>query len=431
MSGLIAALLLSLPASAQAGRIYVDWQAPDLNRDSDPDGRSWKTAWGRLTTALLHARAGDEIWVADGIYRPYTEPEYRQPDHKERGFLVPAGVRLYGGFTGLERSVEERNWRAAPSILDGDTGYEEWGGEFARHVVTLHHNSRLDGFTVRNGRALMPESDRERLLRDHAGETADRRPFGSFSGSPGDSNSPASGNPAHDYHGGGVLIVEGSPVLVRLIIENNQADQGGGLYIGSGDPLISDVLFRNNYARSGGGAVLIEGRTGAKLDNVRFYANESARDGGAVLALGPGAKAAFNNALFSENRAETRGGALAALNGNRISITQATFWGNQALNDGGALYNGAYGPDMAATETALEKVIFQANQSRYGKAEIGDWNDARSVISHGALSVPYPGRHIRHVDPGLVAPVAGDFRLSPSTPVRGYGFKASGKEDLQ
>ena len=56
--------LMGNPALAQRV-IYVDDNAP-----SEGDGKSWDTAFQFLQDALLYSRSGDEIRVAQGIYKP-------------------------------------------------------------------------------------------------------------------------------------------------------------------------------------------------------------------------------------------------------------------------------------------------------------------------------------------------------------------------
>ena len=67
-----------------------------------------------LPGALGKAMAGDEIWVMAGRYHPGVAGAV------EATFLIPAGVALYGGFSGTELQREERDWIAHPTILSGD-----------------------------------------------------------------------------------------------------------------------------------------------------------------------------------------------------------------------------------------------------------------------------------------------------------------------
>src|SRR4051794_9255087 len=71
------------------------------------DGSSWNNAT-TLQNALSTATAGDEIWIAQGIYMP--------GEAVTGTFLLPAGVALYGGFAGTESARDQRNWRSHLTI---------------------------------------------------------------------------------------------------------------------------------------------------------------------------------------------------------------------------------------------------------------------------------------------------------------------------
>ena len=111
---LLAVLLLGSAAKAQTIH-YVT-----------PDGKNPVNGWEgsktvvSLSTALTNAKAGDQIWVL-GFQDPsqlYVAPE--------GGFTVKSGVKLYGGFRGTERTIDERPTSGkAPyftyrSVLSGD-----------------------------------------------------------------------------------------------------------------------------------------------------------------------------------------------------------------------------------------------------------------------------------------------------------------------
>lgn len=78
-------------------------------------GGSWDDAFLDLQDALDVAQAGDEIWVASGTYKPD-----RGTGDRTISFVMVPGVPLYGGFAGWESSLNERDWRANPTVLSGD-----------------------------------------------------------------------------------------------------------------------------------------------------------------------------------------------------------------------------------------------------------------------------------------------------------------------
>ena len=60
---------------------------------------------------------------------------------------------------------------------------------------------------------------------------------------------------SYDGSGGGIELLNGSPVLTNVIFKDNRADQalGGGMDIDNGRPVLNNVTFVGNSAGSGGG----------------------------------------------------------------------------------------------------------------------------------------------------------------------------------
>ncbi len=113
------------------------WSVPSLTwyvnpgGDDTADGLSWATAKKTVGGALGVAQGTDEVWVAGGVYLEHV--------------TIPAGVGLYGGFSGTETERGERNWKSNTTVLDDNHGIA--------YVVTAEFpNAVLDGFSVRNGR---------------------------------------------------------------------------------------------------------------------------------------------------------------------------------------------------------------------------------------------------------------------------------------
>lgn len=76
------------------------------------NGTSWAAAFKTVGEALNAAGPCSEIWVAAGTYEPAGFDS-------TNAFHLSQGVRLYGGFSGSEGSVSERNRIANPTILNG------------------------------------------------------------------------------------------------------------------------------------------------------------------------------------------------------------------------------------------------------------------------------------------------------------------------
>src|SRR5690606_21906357 len=100
-------LLTALSISSVAQVIYVNHAAAGAN-----NGSSWGNAYTSLSDALAVASPGTEIWVAAGTYYPEVIVDVNQDivlDPREKTFQIPNGVMLFGGFTGVEASKEERD----------------------------------------------------------------------------------------------------------------------------------------------------------------------------------------------------------------------------------------------------------------------------------------------------------------------------------
>ncbi len=248
------------------------------------DGSSWQQALGSLSEALQQAHPGDQIWVAEGTYRP--------GDSRTATFFIPAGVALYGGFAGTESTLEARDPEAHPTILSGEIG-QPGIEDNVYSVVTIgasDADTRLDGFIIAHGNAFDKGAD------------------------------------AHPHRCGGGLYVDGSRGAARAVIAH--------------------CVFRNNTARVGG-AVYLNGRGGHCAPvflHCRFEGNKAGVDAGAVYTdarEGGLARPVFRFCLFEENEA-TYGGALVNAAGNGecvITAEQTAFRHNMALARGGGIYD--------------------------------------------------------------------------------------------
>ena len=110
-------------------------------------GTSWSDATS-LQGALIRASDGDEVWVAAGTYLPTTDGD------RSVSFEISSGVAVYGGFTGSETSLPERQWATNVTTLSGDIGTPGNASDNSRSVVygvDLSASTVLDGFTITGG----------------------------------------------------------------------------------------------------------------------------------------------------------------------------------------------------------------------------------------------------------------------------------------
>jgi hypothetical protein len=82
---------------------YVDDDAP-----AGGNGSSWSRAYQHVQDALTAARAGDEILIAYGIYRPDQGLHVRSQNRSE-SFSLISGVTMEGGYLGISSRLAERS----------------------------------------------------------------------------------------------------------------------------------------------------------------------------------------------------------------------------------------------------------------------------------------------------------------------------------
>lgn len=108
------------------------------------DGSSWANACGDLQFAINRAAAKDpvlEIWVKEGVY-------YTSLINTLSAFFIAPGVNVYGGFTGHETTLGERQPWNHPTFLDGENTYRVL---YQKYDFTAATAAVWDGFTIRNG----------------------------------------------------------------------------------------------------------------------------------------------------------------------------------------------------------------------------------------------------------------------------------------
>ncbi len=145
-------LIIALDTASAAVR-YVNQAAAGTGA-----GTSWANAYTELKVALNAAVAGDEIWVAKGIYRPdYDTTTQTRTGSRSLRFQLKANVSLFGGFAGTETSRSQRDWAANRTILSGDIGTQGLKSDNTRTIMTLATSASnvtlVDGVVFVGGQA--------------------------------------------------------------------------------------------------------------------------------------------------------------------------------------------------------------------------------------------------------------------------------------
>ena len=280
---LLTAVLVYLALTLNASVIFV-------KQGGTGNGESWDDAVGDLIAAMFIAQPGDEVWVGQGTYYPTNNPKDRRA-----AFTIPSGVKVYGGFSGIETSINQRDLRSHKSILSGNIGSKSDYADNSYTVVYLKNADEytlLDGFIIADGTA------------SGTGPTADPERCGAG------------------------LYIDGSG-------EGNRSN-----------PTFQNCVFQNNFARDGAAAYL-NGRSGQcnpTFRNCEFLSNKVDLDGGAVFNDGRHkgvANPSFFDCIFSGNQGNY-GGAICNYGGKGISnpvLRNCVFRENEAYLRGGAIFN--------------------------------------------------------------------------------------------
>jgi parallel beta-helix repeat protein len=322
--------------------IYVDAGATGTN-----NGTSWANAYNHLQDALNDPclAAGDQIWVAEGIYKPDEGSRWYFPTPGDpcATFHLIDDTAIYGGFQGVtppppelpdgETSLEQRDWQNNITTLSGDIGIGGVNTDNSHHVVTgsgTDASAVLDGFTITAGNANGPPM----AMYAWGGGMY------SLYGSPTVRNCTFSSNTADDNGGGMANDSSSNPTVTNCTFIGNSATgvegNGGAIYNNDSDPILVNCAFISNSASLTGGGIG-NGLSSPTLTNCTFTGN-SATLLGAGMDNGYYSNPTLTGCNFSGNEAEN-GAGMSNRDNCRPTLVDCTFSGNEAQNNGGGMYN--------------------------------------------------------------------------------------------
>jgi hypothetical protein len=295
------------PAKEKPTRcIYVDADATGAD-----DGSSWANAFKFLQDALAVASRGDQIWVAQGIYRP-DRGKRNTPLDKRETFTLKTGVALYGGFPRGGGRLENGNPATYQTILSGDlkgndveaNAPKELFSHSSRsdnsiHVITAggtDETTVLDGFVITAGNTQSAE-----------------RGYSSMESKPG----------IELLQGGGLYCKLGSPTVSNCIFKLNSAAFGGAVYFWRGNPELSNCKFIDNFAEDSGAGIYLS-ECNPTIVNCVFTKNSAVEKGGAIY--NEFNKANVINCTITKNFAYAGGGVYNQK--STPTVTNCILWGN-------------------------------------------------------------------------------------------------------
>ncbi|MEI6412196.1 MAG: T9SS type A sorting domain-containing protein [Bacteroidota bacterium] len=303
-------------------------------------GTDWINAFTDLQSALAQAAYGDEIWIAQGVYKPTTGTDRNQSFN-----LVP-GVRMLGGFAGNESQADQRNPDLYETILSGDIGVPGDSSDNVYHVLFglgLDAHTRLDGLTIRDGYSLDVEAE------------------------------------SYEGKGAGLLLLgipdgpDCAPHFERCRFLHNSAKQGGGIYINWQNTFFGGTCFIN-----------------PSFTNCLFEKNRSKPyDGAGICSIGknrPGDTMRIRDCIFRENLSDYSYGAgisFGDTGGFTAYLTNTLFERDSCPGGIGAGINcKVNNQEHVSTTIILDSCAFKANHS----SEAAGFNyDAWSGITKGVI----------------------------------------------
>ncbi len=299
------------------------------------DGSSWSDAYNQLRSALAAASSGDEIRVAQGVYKPTSTAD------RLATFQLINGVTVKGGYAGSSApDPDVRNVEMYETILSGDLNGDD-GPNFANNIENSFHvltgggtdeTAVLDGFTVTGGNAngVSPHSTGGGMYNSFASPTIYNCTF--------DKNFALT-------MGGGMFNYESCPTITNCVfIENRSDDDGGGIrnYTNS-HTIITNCDFISNSAFEEGGGLNNRKNSNAIVTGCMFIGNTAAGGGGMENHVGRAQVTGvpiISNCIFIGNNSPEGGG----MRNNDTSpiITNCTFVGNT----GGGMNNRKNAPPV-------------------------------------------------------------------------------------
>ena len=315
------------------------------------DGSTWDKARGDLRQALNASGYGAQIWVAKGTYSPTNCTTCGENDRRI-AFELPNGVALYGGFSGNETQLTQRNWIKNKTILSGDIDKDGTNAHNTYNIFYLRNVSYetvIDGFTLTGG------------------------------------NADSTASPSERYASGGAIYLDGrsggfaNPAINNCIFTANSAVGLGGAVFNNGgfngfcSSTYKNCQFLNNYSGSGGGGVcnwgVYRGICLARFEFCRFIGNRSNNSGAAVLSDGQQGRneATFINCQFIRNETPNYyGAAIYNLGKGGIctpTVTGCLFWANKSFSAAG-IY--CLGSENGNSSPIITNCIFYKNQANTG-----------------------------------------------------------------
>jgi hypothetical protein len=121
-----------------------------VKMDGKGNGESWENALSNLQLAIDIAADSDQIWIKTGVYYP------TKTNNRQIPFLIDKSVQIFGGFSGIEKALKERDFEQFQTIISGEIGDKTSTLDNSYNIFLIDIQKGdivLDGITLRGGMA--------------------------------------------------------------------------------------------------------------------------------------------------------------------------------------------------------------------------------------------------------------------------------------
>ncbi len=180
--------------------------------------------------------------------------------------------------------------------------------------------------------------------------------------------------------GGGVSILNASPMITKNVVRNSNGGHGGGIGVNFGSPVISYNTITTNSASFGGGVAIVGGSTAQIAHNT--INKNTGGDGGGLELFAAGAVVVENNKIVS-NIASGQGGGIWIVNEADEIIAQTLVAKNLA-SSGSQVYSSI--PQSIKGFALINNTIVSSPTGGADAAVVADGFNTNAVIENNVIS---------------------------------------------